>query len=192
MMRPNRTRRTPFQPLSFVRVSRRRTDRSLSPQAESLVNLFSHAYDHSYVMLQDTDNVDRITDALRMSMEAVRGARTAQSSQDDAEEGNPPLDIRGNEQGSNNEDNRNDDDDDIDAADDSTESDTEHHHRITQRQEDNDEDDESASTNADGSSFINGDSIDERDRPYTEDSSASRDLTESEYDDDVSEISIQN
>ena len=186
-MRPNRRRGAPFQPLSFTRVTRQRTECNLSAQAESLVNLFSHTYDHSYEMLHATDNIERITHALQLSMEAVAGARTARSSQEEAEDGNGPFDIDGtNQQPNDGEDHE--DDDEEGAVDD-----TERPHPVTQGHEGCEEESHTTDGDArDGSSFNEGDSSQERDRPYSEGSSASRDLTDSEYDDDVSEISIPN
>lgn len=195
-MTSNRARRNLFEPLSFVRVSRHSTDIPLSREAESLVNLFSHAYDHSYDLLQDTDDIRCITRALGLSMEAVKAARTARSSQEDTNNNEQSSDEDHAEAQANEDDQINGDiDEDAEEIEDDNlqRSPTE----VTQPNRDMDDSDSSthkgasidddgpiAGDTTDGDSFIAEESI------YSEGSSGSSDLTDSEYDDDVSEVSL--
>ena len=212
-MRSSRMRRSLYQPLRLVRVSRRRTNPPLSNNAQSLINLFSHAYDHSYDLLQETDDIERIADALRVSIEAVKAAKTARSSQEDTDNASSCSSfahdiaqaINGQEHADNNS---TDNEEQHAAADNAAEDATQNGDiiigQITQAsqltqasQPDEHPHPHSDSTQDDApedDSFIEHDNTSEEDTaedtPYSEGSTASKDMTDSEYeyDDDVSEV----
>ena len=189
-MTSNRGRPNLYEPLTIVRVSRQRSDTPLSQEAESLVNLFSHAYDHSYDLLRDTDDIRCITRALGLSMEAVKAARTARSSQEDA-------DNNAQSSGDNREDSeRNEDEEgseDIEGDEEEYDGNDNLHQpppQITQPERhmndsDIEEDEGVDSDSTDADSFIAEESM------HSEGTSGSGDLTDSEYDDDVSEVSLR-
>ena len=195
-MTSNGGRRSLYEPLTFVKVNRQRTALPLSPEAESLVNLFSHAYDHSYNLLQDTDDIRCITRALGLSMEAVKAARTARSSQEDTNNNSQSSDNERAELNLNPDDDTSKDTEER-AGEDNDNSVRQPPTEVTQPNQNVNDSGASAHTNTsmnydddvnsdttDADSFIAEDSI------YTKESSASGDLTDSEYDDDVSEVSL--
>ena len=198
IMTSNRGRRNLYEPLSFTRVSRQRTDIPLSQEAESLVNLFSHAYDHSYDLLQDTDDIRCITRALGLSMEAVKAARTARSSQEEADDNNQSSDEDDAEHEPHaHERHRVNENNEAGAAQDDDNSLHQPPPKVTQANHDMDESDDSTHNDdsIDDHEAVDGDNTDTdtliaQESMYSEDSSASGDLTDSEYDDDVSEVSL--
>ena len=188
-MTSNRGRPNLYEPLTIMRVSRQRSDVPLSQEAESLVNLFSHAYDHSYDLLQETDDIRCITRALGLSMEAVKAARTARSSQEDADNNTHSSDDNQEDNGRNEDDKGSEDIEEDESEHNSNDNLHQPPPKVTQpdrhmNDSDIEEDEGVNSDNTDADSFIAEESM------YSEGTSGNDDLTDSEYDDDVSEVSL--